>query len=490
MSISPGVDAQTEPVTLSELLTRATRGAVALGARQVALTLLNVLGAAALARLVSPATFGVFAVASFVVGFLNFFAEAGLGASLIRQRQAPSVREQQAAFTLQVGLSLVVLSLGWFLAPVIAHAVHAVPHTAALIRLGLLSLVISAAQLVPGAKIERDLRFSRLGGINAMQGLVFNGLAVGLAAAGWPVIGIGIAMIAQAATGASLLAISSPWRPGLVVRQAGLRERLRFAVPLQLSSILSSLKDAISPLFVGSLLGARSVGLVEWANAYAAYPVLTLMAFQQVYLPTFSRLQDDPRSLGRATDTVLLGTNMLVAPTACLTFVLATPLTRIIFGEKWLVALPTFRLFWIANLFVASASPLFSLLYARGKAGMALKFTLLWMGTTWVLGVPLIHLFGIEGYALANVGVQLTNFFLFRAAKREAPINILRQFWRPWLVASAVAGVVYTISRLLTASTWAVVTEFAAGLLLYVLVMWRLESRTFQRILIAVRRVA
>jgi len=490
MSISVGTDGPTEPVSLSELLTRAARGAMALGVRQVALTVLNVLGAAALARLVAPATFGVLAVAGFVVGFLNFFAEAGLGASLIRQRETPNVREQQSSFTLQFGLSLVVLAIGWFLAPVIADAVNAVPHTTTLIRLGFVSLVLSSAQLVPAAMLERELRFSRLGGINALQALVFNGLAVGLAAAGWPVIGIGVAMMSQAVVGASLLAYSNPWRPGFVFRSTGLRDRLRFAVPLQMSSVLSSLKDAIAPLFIGALLGARAVGLVEWANAYAAYPVLALMAFQQVYLPTFSRLQDDPLALGKAADKVLLGTNLIVAPLACLSFVLAAPLTRGIFGEKWLVALPTFRLFWIANVFVASVSPLLSMLYARGKTMVALKFTLLWMASTWIFGVPLIHLLGIKGYGVANVGVQLTNFLLFRAAKREAPLHIFAQFWRPWLAAATVAGVVYAVSQLLTTSMVVTAAELLCGLLLYVAVMWRVESRTFRRILVAIRRIS
>lgn len=491
MSIAPDMDGTTEPVTVSGLLARATRGAIALGARQVLVTGLNIIGAAALARLVSPATFGVYAVAAFVVGFLNFFAEAGLGASLIRQQSTPSARDQQSAFTLQFSLSIVVVVIGWLLAPMIARSVDAVPHTVFLIRLALLSLVVSSAQLVPGAMLERELRFSRIGAINVAQAFAFNGFAVGLAAAGWPVIGVGIAMLSQSILGSVLLGATHPWRPGFVLREANLRERLGFSVPLQFSSILSSLKDAIAPLFVGALLGAHSVGLVEWANSFAAYPVLALMAFQSVYLPTFARLQHDVVSLGRAVDTVLRGTNMIVAPLACLTLALATPMTSIVFGDKWLVALPTFRLFWVANVFVASVSPLLSLLYARGQSITALYFTVTWMIATWALGVPLIHAFGIKGYGAANVGVQLTNLWLFHVAKKQVPIHLFTQFWRSWLTAGVIGGLVYLLSRS-PAPTSAIVLlgEFLAGLLVYVLVMVRLEARVFKQVFGALRNRA
>lgn len=488
MSITTGVDGTTEPVTVSELLSRAARGAIALGARQVLVTALNVVGAAVLAHLVEPAIFGVYAVAAFAVGFLNFFAEAGLGASLIRQRDNPTDRDRQSVFTLQLSLALVVVAIGWFLAPAISSAVTAPPHTTTLIRSGLLSLIVSAGHLVPGAMLERELRFSRLGAVNAVQAVTFNGLAVGLAAAGWPVLGVGTAMVAQSLVGVALLAVAHPWRPGFCLRNAGLRARLAFSIPLQASSVLSSLKDAISPLFVGALLGAHSVGLVEWANSLAAYPVLALMAFQQIYLPTFSRLQEDVEALGRVADTVIRGTNMVVAPLAAMTLAFAEPITRLVFGDRWLVALPTFRLFWIANLFVATVTPLFSLLYARGRSLTALSFTVMWMASTWAFGVPLIHALGIKGYGVANVCVQFTNLLLFWRAKREAPLHLLAQFWRSWLVAGAVASAMYLTSRQwMPTNLPLLAAELAAGLLVYVLLMWRIEARTFRQILGALR---
>jgi O-antigen/teichoic acid export membrane protein len=480
-------DQVVEEFNASSLLGKATRGAAALGLRQVGVTGLNVVGAAVLARLVSPAVFGVYAVAAFVVGFLNFFAEAGLGASLIRQADRPSDRELHGAFTLQCLLAAAVIAIGWLLAPEIATSVHGPTHTTLLIRLALLSLGIAAFNLVPGAMLERELRFSRLGAINVAQALSFNGVAVIAAATGAPVIGVGIAMVSQALLGASLLAGAYPWRPRLVLSGTGLRGRLSFSIPLQASSILSSLKDAITPLFIGTLLGAHAVGLVEWSNSFAAYPVLALMALQQVYLPTFSRLQHDRIGLGRVVDSVLRGTNLIVAPLATLAFVLAVPITHVVFGEKWLTAVPAFRWFWIANIFVASASPLMSLLYACGRAKLGLLLTVMWMATTWALGVPFTHWFGITGYAAATTCVQLTNVFLFRAAQREAPVHILAQFWRPWLIATAVAGVVWLASTGLPMSAATLVPEMALGLAAYGGAVALTERRLVIQILEALR---
>ena len=87
---------------------------------------------------------------------------------------------------------------------------------------------------------------------------------------------------------------------------------------------------------------------------------------------------------------VLRATNGLVAPAAILTLVLIEPLTKYVFGQKWLAALPLFYLLWGANIFVPTASPVFALLNALGHSRTTFKFAVIWMAGTWVLGAPLV----------------------------------------------------------------------------------------------------
>jgi O-antigen/teichoic acid export membrane protein len=255
-------------------------------------------------------------------------------------------------------------------------------------------------------------------------------------------------MLARSLTGAILINRASPWS----IRWRWDWERasvhLKFGVPYQGVGFISLLKESITPVFIGLLLGAVSVGYINWAQMVAAYPVLALGVMQRVYLPAFARLQLHRESLSQFVEQVLRATNGLVAPAAILTLVLIQPLTKYVFGEKWLAALPLFYLLWGANIFVPTASPVFALLNALGHSRTTLKFAVIWMAGTWALGAPLVLAFGMIGFAIANICVQLTNLMLFREAQSRVRFRILPIVLPAWYVAAAIGLATYFMVHL------------------------------------------
>ena len=268
--------------------------------------------------------------------------------------------------------------------------------------------------------------------------MVYNAVAVGLALLGFGVWGLAIAIVARSSTGAILVNLVSPWPIGFAWDKDLVRSSIGFGLPYQASSWVSLAKDSLNPVLVGLLLGAAQVGYLNWALALAAYPVLALMLLQRLYLPAFSKLQHHPEELSRLVTIVVRGTNTIVAPLAVLCLVLAVPITRLVFGDKWLPAIPFFYFLWTANLCVATATPLYGLLNALGRSRTALGFALLWMATTWVFGLPLIALFGPIGFAAGNAMVQLTVFLLYWVARRAVPLSLGSAIVIPWAIASGV----------------------------------------------------
>jgi O-antigen/teichoic acid export membrane protein len=250
------------------------------------------------------------------------------------------------------------------------------------------------------------------------------------------------------------------------------KRQLRFGLLVQGTGLISVVKDSITPIFIGLLLGRAAVGLVDWAQVVAAYPVLVLLILHRLYLPAFSRMQDHPERLGGFVEQVLRATNGFVAPLAVLTLVLIDPVTRLVFGEKWVAAMPLFHLFWAANLFVPTAVPLLALATALGLARAAFGFTLLWAAGTWLLGVPLILRFGLLGYGLANVAVQLTNLMLFRFLQARVSFRILPIAAPYWVAAGAIGGVIFAAERFVPATgVPALAGYFFAGLSAYALAL-------------------
>ncbi len=422
---------------------KALHGATALGIRQVAAQSLNVLGAILLARLLTPAQFGIFAIVVFLRTFLLAFGDAGLATSLIREPREPEEMEYQAVFTFQQILVVCIFAVFWIASPVAAKLYHLQNADIRLFRLVAISLLCSSFQVIPTVRLERNLTYGKLAFIEIAMAAVFNGSAVGLAWMGWGVMSFGVALLARSFIGAVLANVVCPWRVRWSFDWKKVKPHLRFGLPYQGITFVSLLKDSIGPLYIGVLLGAAQMGYVSWASTFAAWPVLAVTVFQRVYLSAFSRVQNHPALLARFVERSIQATNAIVAPAAVLVLVFSVPITRCIFGGKWLVGLPLFYLFWSVSLFAPTAIPAVALLNALGRSRLTFFFALIWMAGTWILGVPFIWLWGPLGYAAAVLVVNLSSVFLYRVAQSIVDFWVLRVVAPIWAWAIGVGVLAY-----------------------------------------------
>jgi PST family polysaccharide transporter len=123
------------------------------------------------------------------------------------------------------------------------------------------------------------------------------------------------------------------------------------------------------------------------------------------------------------------------------------PITTIVFGPQWLPAIPIFVILWIGNLIVPTTTAVLAFLAALGDTRTSLRFALIWLVTTWLLGVPLVLAFGGVGYALANAGVLATNVLLFRLASERIALHLVSATVPVWLWAGSVGVLVHLATR-------------------------------------------
>jgi O-antigen/teichoic acid export membrane protein len=478
------IDIPTRQVEVSPraVVRKAVHSVMALGVRQVLNVGMSSLGGILLARLLSPSEFGLFAVVTFLLTFLITFGDAGLAASLVRQAHEPADEDYQAVFTVQQVLVVSVVILFWLAAPWVASAYHLPQHDRWVFRLLGLSLLCTSFQVIPSARLERHLLFEKLAMVEVAMSFVFYSTAVTLAWRGVGTLSFAIAMLARSLTGAILVNRASPWRMRWHWDWERARVHLKFGIPYQGIGFVFLLMSSITPVFIGLLLGAASVGYINWAQMVSGYPVIALMVMQRVYLPAFARLQLHSEALSRFVEQVVRAANVLAAPVAILTFVSIEPLTKFVFGQKWLPALPLFYLLWGTNLFVPTATPLFALLNALGYSRTAFKFALIVMLGTWALGVPLILAFGTIGFGIASLCVNTMNLILYRVVLAHLSFRILPMVAPAWYVALAMGLATYFMMRLRPPNGLVELGSYVAlGLSAYALTMLGLHRSEVRR---------
>ncbi len=434
--------ADTPAVRPSDVVRRTIRGAVSLGGGQVAAQILNIGGTLVLARLLTPAEFGLFAILTFFLALLTALGDLGLGMSLVRRPAEPSDADYRAVSSFQqivsVGVALVTLAAtpwvvraygltqdGWWLFPVMSVAILA-----------------DSVRFLPLARLERQLAFERVGAVEIIQALVFNAVLLALAVRGFHAVCFPMAVVVRSVVGAVVAVMMGPRLTGWRWSWSAVEPYLAFGLPFRGIHLITVLKNSLVPICVGLLLGRASVGRLEWAAMVAGFPLTGLILLQRLYVGSFGRLQEHPMELREFVKHVIWVAHAVVAPLAFVTVVLIDPIVRVVFGDAWLSAVPLFFWLWLGCLIAPTLAPLTGLLHALGQSRVVFRATLVGTLATWIAGVPLVLAFGEVGVAIASLAVHVSGITIWRAAHRAVGFNgfgVVALIWGSGAVAGASA---------------------------------------------------
>ncbi|WP_394554210.1 lipopolysaccharide biosynthesis protein [Agromyces sp. MMS24-JH15] len=374
----------------------ASRGAaITLGA-QVLRVLVQLAGIVVLARLLTPADYGVLAMVLAIIGVGEVFRDFGLSSAAIQARTV-SRAQRTNLFWINTGIGAV-LALAVCLASGPIAGFYGDP------ALQPVAMALSVTFLLNGistqfrADLNRDLRFGRLSGTE-IAGQVA-GLVVGIWGA---TAGLGTwALVAQqlAAATATLIGVVAVggWWPGLPRRGVPMGGFLRFGANLVGSQLVTYASRNVDSVIIGATVGASALGLYNRAFQLMLMPLNQINApSTRVALPVLAKLQDDRR---RFAEFIGLGQAfMLNLVGAVLSFACAQAGAVILLalGEQWGGAVPIFQVLALAGFFTAASYAAYWVFLAKGLTAQHLWFSLatrpimivvVLLGSTWgVLGV-------------------------------------------------------------------------------------------------------
>ncbi len=401
-----------------------------------------------LARLLTPADFGLVALAAVVTSLVGLLVSAGLTDYLIQVKELRKELVDSAfLFSLAVGTSLTLLLLA--LASPLANALGEpalTPVLRALAPLFFINGLVSVAQ----ACLVRALRFPILNLAYAIGAIVSSVAGVAIVLLGHGVWGLVAQTLVEAAVSGALIVRVSRFRPGRAFSRSALGEMLSFGGRVLAMNYLSLASTRLDNLLVGVFLGPAALGLYSVAYKFLEQVQdILLTSFQQVMLPIFAKLKSDPARLRVAWAKVMRLQMLIVLPLFLAAALSAAPLVELLFGDKWAAAAPVMSVLALSGPLVAFARSSVTAATAEGRVSESLRFVLL--STALILGgfaLALVLGSGILGMAISYVGA--------RAVLAPLSIRMLRGHYTPS------ARVLWRVLRPVTFGTLAAV---AAGAL-------------------------
>lgn len=445
---------------------------------------LGFVGLALLARLLLPEHFGLVAVATAVLVYVEALGDLGTGAALIYWPREP-MRAARITLTVNLVLSVLWVAVGWPTAPAVASFFGS-PEATSVIRAMLWLVPLRFLGNVPDALLRRDLRF-RKRVVPEIAGAALKLTAsIAGALAGWGVWSLVAGLLAGQALSTVLLWRAAGWwpRPGLDLRLA--RSMLRYGAGIVAVNLLAALTHHFDLLVVGRFLGAEPLGHYQVA---ARLPQVTLALLiwvsGKVLFPAFSRLHARRESLGPFYLEVLRATAALALPIGVGLLLLAGPIISVVFGAGWEPAVPVLQGLAVYMTMRALGTHAGDVLKGTGRtallAGLGVLKAALVVPTLWILGPSGI---GPVAAGLATAGAVGSGLTVAVAARRLelGPGSLLRAVAPPLVACGAMGAGLLVLPEPAVHSWLDLVARVAAGGLLYALALWAAAPRWARRL--------
>jgi PST family polysaccharide transporter len=407
--------------TFQNIKKKSLTGMRALFVRQILVKAIFFIGNIVLARLLAPQIFGFYAIAAFVVQFFSTFGDVGIGAALIQKKGELGREELSTTFWIQQMLVWLVVGGIFAAAPLALKVYPTLPPVGVwLIRALAVSFLFSSLKTIPAILMERNIDFKRIAWVDIAENLAFQATAISGAVLGLEAWSFILAAVARSLLGTVIIYSVSTWRPAFVFRFESARGLVRFGLPYQGNQLLSFIKDAVTPLFVGAYAGAAAVGYVNWARNFAFAPLLISESFGRVAFPVFSRLQGDRELLARTVERSMRMMTLVLFPITAILLALGPELTHVLFTDRWMPGIHVFYLYCMSPGGIGVFLPLYSAILSLGNTRILLFISLFLVAAEWGMGVYFVIHYGFTGVAFSQlILVPLCTFVYYLVLQRN-----------------------------------------------------------------------
>ncbi len=295
-----------------------------------------------LARLLSPAEFGLVGMAMVFISLAQVFMDMGFASALI-QKKEENERIYSSVFFLNIFVGLL-LSVAVFFSAGLIAAFYKEPQLSGVVRWLSPLFIVSAFSIVQRTVLTRNIDFKKLTIRNIVSQIIGGVVGVAMAFRGYGVYALIVQQLLAAVINSVMLWYLSKWRPVLIFSWQDIKSLTGFSFYVFMSQVANRMVTKLDVLIVGKMFSATNLGFYTRAHSLntlvSNYSSTSIM---RVFFPVLSKLQDDDEQYRK----VYLQLSTIVAfvsfaLTGFLIFA-AKDIVVLLFGEKWMPSVFIFQ---------------------------------------------------------------------------------------------------------------------------------------------------
>jgi O-antigen/teichoic acid export membrane protein len=345
----------------------------------------------AVIRILTPSDYGLFAMTSVVLVFLNFLNGYGFVSALIQSEKVEPIRIRQA-FGMLILLNGALAAIQFFAVAPLAAAYYGEAIISDMLRWQSLIYLSTPFLILPEAMLTRNLDFRKPAIVNLTSAFVGAGVALGMAFGGYGVWTLVFAPIAIFWTRSIALMIATKFwvRPSFDFKGAG--GIFNFGAAMLIAHGFWIIQSQSDIFIAGRAFDNHNLGLYAEAlfltQIFAAKFVPPL---NEVAFPAYARLQNDKEALSAG----FLKAVRLIMLVSCPLYlgmaVTAQPLVDVVMGPKWSEAAPL-----VAILSLAMPVMTLHILFAPALNALGMPNIVVRNSIFGAILMPCVYLFAVD----------------------------------------------------------------------------------------------
>ncbi len=393
---------------------------------------LGLISTLVLAHLLLPADFGLVAMSSSLIAFLELLAYFGLDIALLRHEEStPSHYNSVWTLNVMAGALMAVCMVA--LSVPVAHF-YREPRVTAVICALAAGALIQSFENVGVVNFRKEMRFDREFRYMFSKRLLAFVTTVSLALwlrNYWALVA---GMLVRRTSGVALSYILQPFRPRFSLKSLG--DLMHFSKWLMLQNFISFLKSHLSDFVVGRLSGPGALGIFSIASEISDLPGTELVApINRAILPAYMNLARDLPALRREFVSVMSMVTLFAVPAVAGLAVCAPFVVLVLLGPKWVQAADLLEILAFYGITQVMQSNSYAAFLALGKPQMFVRITSIHVSLLGTLLIALTIWHGLEGaawaYVASSVIIMPIDFYLITRFMGLPAARYLERLWRP-----------------------------------------------------------
>ena len=413
--------------------------------------LINIGAIAILSRQLSPADFGLVALANVALRFFGVLSSQGINQFAIYDNSPNHQEKLNAAFWLNLIVSIGSVLIGIAAIPLISNF-YSEPLLATILLVLLLRFPLDVTSKLFDSILHKNLDFKAIEIRDFALQLSTALLGVIMALNGYGVWSLIVPSLIAAPIRLFLACQIVKWRPKTKLYIEHWREIFKYSSTIIGSSFTNFTITQGDTLLVGRLLGTTKLGFynLSWGASNLVSKTLVTLT-NKLAFPAFSAQKKDLGRIYNMLSKILFTIASISFPILMWMLVVPDYIILTLYGEQWIDSIIPFQILLIYAIRYSVGAPIGSVFKAMGRPDLNLKLGLVTI-PFYLIGIWLGSEYGIIGVA---IGVTITrtvfgfiSFWLVGKVLTKQTTQVLSPLKMPFLVSVTSCAFVCLIDRL------------------------------------------